>query len=217
MELFAVLFALSFWYWIPIFVMAIVITILVESENGVWATVATVVTIGVFCYLLNFHIAAFTLAHPLGILKWIAIWFAAGAGWGTAKWLLEVHRCLGRYQEARDQFLADKGVGALTPQLAVELDARGNYYGSYRNTFNKISATPPKASDHKADIIRWMTYWPFSMIGFVLRDFVRRIWNHIYTYLAATYDRIAKHVYRNVAADADLLKQGQEAKEKVLR
>jgi hypothetical protein len=208
MEFFGFLMAVSLWGWLLIFLAIAIMTVLVESDRGTVATFATIAMLSSLIYFTHFNLYSAVLYHPGHWIAWIAGWFLIGTLWGMFKWYLDVHKALGRYQEARAEFLREKGTSTLTPALAAELSERlGRSYYPYESM--RISPTPPRARDHKGDIIRWMTYWPFSMIGFVLRDFVRRTWNHIFTWLVKTYDRIAAYVYRDVAGDADLMEQGR--------
>lgn len=209
MELIAFLMAVSLWGWVAIFMAVALLTVLVESERGTVATVVTGVMIAGGIYWTHFNLYSSFIYHPLSWGEWLIGWFTIGAIWGIVKWTLDVHKALGKYKEAKAIFLAERKVDTLTPALAAELSERLSRSYGYAFAGQSISPTPPKARDHKSDIIRWMTYWPFSMIGFVLRDFVRRIWNHIYTYLVEIYDRIAKYIYRDVSGDAELMEQGR--------
>ena len=207
MEFFGFLLALSLWGWLLVFLAVVLLTVLVESERGTIATFVTAGIIASMIYWTHFNLYSAVIYHPLTWAEWIVGWFIVGAIWGTVKWTLDVHKALGKYKEAKADFLREKKVDNLTPTLAAEFSERLSRSYGYAFAGKGISPIPPKARDHKSDIIRWMTYWPFSMIGFLLRDFVRRIWNHIYTYLVKTYDRIAKYIYRDVAGDADLMER----------
>jgi hypothetical protein len=212
MEFFGFLMALTLWGWVAVFLIVTILTVLVESEKGTVATFVTAFMIAGLIYFTHFNLYSALLYHPVTWGEWLGGWFLIGAVWGMIKWSLDVHKALGKYKDAKARFLEEKKVAVLTPALAVELSERLDRSYGYDYSGLKISPIPPKAREHKADIIRWMTYWPFSMIGFLLRDFVRRIWNHIYNWLVQTYDRIAKYIYRDVAGDAALMEQGRNEK-----
>jgi len=53
----------------------------------------------------------------------------------------------------------------------------------------------PSASDHKGDIIGWMTYWPLSFISFLVRRPLRRIFTFIYERVSGVFENITNSVY----------------------
>jgi hypothetical protein len=59
----------------------------------------------------------------------------------------------------------------------------------------------PKVAEHKARITGWMTYWPWSAIWFVLSGPVKRTWRFLYARMAAVFQRIADHVFRDVPVE----------------
>ena len=150
--------------------------------------------------MLKVGILKAIITNPWKAIEWVAVYFIVGALWGLLKWYVFVHKALGRYRESRAMFLQQEGVTELTPELAVKFAGQTKY--------RDVTSVPPLASDHKSDIIRWMSYWPFSMIGTVLNDVVRKAWQHIYIFMAETYDRVANYVFRSVRGDAILLEKG---------
>jgi hypothetical protein len=189
----------SFWFWLLVLLAAIGVTILVETENGGWATFTMVATIAIFNWAFKLHIFSAIAAHPWKTLEWVLVYFLTGTVWGLIKWFVFLHKQLAKYQEARDKFLKENNATDLTPALAAKfLDYLDRYLT------RALIPIPPKASEHKGAIIRWMSYWPFSVVGSILNDVVRKAWNHVYNILVSTYDRVAAYVFRNYAGDIDL-------------
>lgn len=54
----------------------------------------------------------------------------------------------------------------------------------------------PKASEHSGNIVGWMTFWPCSVVGFVLNDPVRRFFTFVFNLLRSSYQRLADHVVK---------------------
>lgn len=52
----------------------------------------------------------------------------------------------------------------------------------------------PVASESKATITMWMTYWPWSLFWTFVRDFVVELWENIYTYFSKVFQKIADRV-----------------------
>jgi len=56
---------------------------------------------------------------------------------------------------------------------------------------------------HKSRIIRWIAYWPFSILNFIIGDFIFEIFNHIAEYLKNTYKNITNYFYKKMFGDLD--------------
>jgi len=56
---------------------------------------------------------------------------------------------------------------------------------------------------HKSKIIRWIAYWPFSILNFIIGDFIFEIFNHIAEYLRNTYKNITNFFYKRMFGDLD--------------
>jgi hypothetical protein len=194
----------SVWFWLIMIAAFCGIAALVENEEGVWATLVMVLTAVTLNWVWKVPIFKTCALHPWKALLWVLVYFVAGALWGLFKWWLYAHKQLAAYKELRDEFMKSENVTELTPALALKLKSKVG-----------MRAEAPSVSQHKCDITRWMTYWPFSVVGTLLNDFVRKAWNYIYVFMATTYDRISKHVFRKYEADVLLAKQGaveEEAK-----
>jgi hypothetical protein len=199
-----VLAAGSIWFWLVLIAIGVGLVALVENEKGTWATITTIGTILLLNYAWKVPIFKSMIAHPWAVLGWIGVYYACGVVWGILKWTSFVHKKVGAYNEYKAKFLADNKATALTPELAAKLADR---LDNPRYDSKDVTAIAPTASEHKSDILRWMTYWPFSIVGTLLSDIVLKLWNHIYTFLATTYDRIAARLYKGVTADMALAEQ----------
>jgi len=55
----------------------------------------------------------------------------------------------------------------------------------------------------KNRIVRWIAYWPFSILNFIVGDFIFEIFNKIAEFLKNTYKRITNYFYRKMFGDLD--------------
>jgi hypothetical protein len=205
----AALFALgTIWFWALLLLDFIIITALVENEKGFWATVVFIGSLIGLDYLWKLPILQTIQLNPLKFTELVSLYFGLGIGWSILKWYLFTTKEKFRYNEYKADFLSKRNAKELTPALASALQdslAGQPAWGSY-----KISAVPPSAREHKADLTRWATYWPMSMIGFALNDVVRKSWRYIITMLQSTYQRISNHVFRGASADMALATKFKE-------
>jgi hypothetical protein len=198
-------------FWVLMAVIGCFIAGLVEAENGFWATIVAILTICGINWGLKYPVFKTIQMHPWRVLGLIGIYLAAGALWSIAKWFFFVHKKRMAYEEFKAKFLRDQSATELTPKLAAELaDAITDHYDS--RGLNQV----PNFREHYDSLTRWATYWPFSMIGTIFSDFVRKVWRYIVEFLGTTYERIATHSFRNITADQDLAaeyrKQAEETK-----
>lgn len=205
------LFALgTFWFWFLLFIDFVVITALVENDNGVWATIVAVGSVLGLNYLWKLPIVAVVKANPAHTALLVLAYFAIGVAWTLVKWYFYVHNRVVEYNDYKRDFLKEKKADALTPELAAELSDRleNGHTSTWRSAFGgTISAEPPDPAKHKADLTRWGTYWPFSMVGTALNDIVRKAWEYVYEMLQTTYQRMAKAIFRSATADMAMAKE----------
>lgn len=192
------LFGLVFWPWIFVAVLSFIVVAAVEYESGFWATILFVATLITGNAIAHNGWLTFARLHPLGVVEWAIGYLVVGCVWSIAKWYLYSRDRVIEYNEGKDSFLRIKGVTELTPQLARE--------------FQNYSSTPdiPVAREHKGTIILWMSYWPFSILGFLFNDFIKKIFNHLFEFLQSTYQRISDSVFSSVREDQELAKRYNE-------
>lgn len=193
-------------FWLCSAIVFIIITALVENDEGFWATIVAIGTICSLQFLSNVPLFTAIKAHPGKTVLYILSYFAIGAAWSLFKWYIFLHKARAKYDELKAKTMEKMGATTFTGEVAVKLMdalAQENRYLSDGDP-TRINSTPPLARKHKSSLTRWATYWPFSMVGFALNDIVRKLWNYIYDLLQSTYQRISNHVFRDVSADVAL-------------
>lgn len=194
-------------FWILALVVFGVIAALVENEKGAWATVTFLASLAGLNFLYKLPIVATVKADPGKTTILILSYFAAGVVWSIVKWALFLHNKLSAYNDYKATFLSERKATALTPELAAQFQEElGRGYG------RSISSAAPEAREHKGDLTRWATYWPFSIAGTLLNDVVRKAWDHIYNLLQGTYQAISKAIFKNATADMKMAEEFKAAK-----
>lgn len=204
--LFAGLVIGHIWFWMIVVSIALVLMIEMDASAG-WLTLVTILILATIWF--GFRPAVtYAVTHPLNVLKVVGIYFLGGVIWGPIKWAAFLHRISGKYNHHKALFLETKGVTELTPALANEF--RGQLHVYYAD----IPTTVPTAAAYKSDIVRWMTYWPFSIVGTMLHDVVAEIWNHLYLFMNKRYNAIANRLYGHIAVDMAMAADGETPKSK---
>lgn len=201
------LFAGSIFLWSFLVAITILLCVLVEKDEGVWATVVFIGTVLSLNFLSKVPILDYVKTNPLRTVELIAAYFAIGVGWTLIKWYFFVHNKVVAYNNFKNAFLKEKGAETLTPALAAELADKLAEQDRYSRTSSYgISASAPDPAEHKGDLTRWGTYWPFSMVGTALNDIVRKAWDYVYEMLQTTYHRMSKAIFKTAEADLQMAK-----------
>ncbi len=175
--------------------------VLTEIEHFGWATVlliASVITAQMFGVMSPL---TWMVTHALESSIYVLVYVAIGVAWSFVKWFSFLI-------QFRDQFRKDKEIFLLTHKLDPNgpipdslLDAFINRGYSFREFKGNSLNNKPRASNNKSRIVAWMSLWPCSVVGTVLNDPIRRLFNFLFGQFKALYQKMSDHVLRN---DAEL-------------
>lgn len=199
-------------FFLEVIAVFILLCVLVEKDEGFWATAVFIGTVLSLNFLSKVPILDYVRENKLHTVELIAAYFAIGVAWTLIKWYFYVHNKIVAYNDYKRNFLKENNAAELTPALAAKLNdelTSGATSYNYSKIRAGISATAPDPADHKGDLTRWGTYWPFSMVGTALNDVVRRAWEYVYERLQTTYHRMSKAIFKTAEAD---LKMAEEFK-----
>lgn len=197
----------TFWFWALIVAEIILLFMFVEWENGFGATISLFIFAAMLQWFGDTNIIGFVFDNPLKLVAVVAAYFLLGGVWGTVKWWIFARDCLEEYEELRDNFLRNKNLpaGTTVPQAfrrewKQNLDRnRDRSYNGYRTL-----AEAPRARDNKSRIMRWMSFWPVSMLWSFLDDFVKRVFRTIYQRIHNFLQRIADNMWAKSTVADDL-------------
>jgi len=162
------------WMWMgALTLLFIVDVVLCENEAFGWGTFLVIVGTGLVAWLGgDVNVLSWTWNNLAEIFKFLIFYFMVGGLWSIAKWYF---------------FL-------LKVREKVRSGAYDRAYRSDESTKNKR----PEASyakNNKGRIMGWIGHWPFSMIGSLFGDVLKRIVENIFNVLKSLYDRIGNHVF----------------------
>jgi hypothetical protein len=186
----------TFWFWLVTVALFVIVTASVECESGVWATIwlfTGIFGFGAVCHWSIGKAEALLITHPIIFISWLVCYIGLGIGWSIFKWYMKLKKEANSYNTVKADFLKSKGVTELTPELASEFQSSPTYWTK--------TSEPLSAKSYKDDIIRWIAYWPFSMIGFVFREFFIKIFDNIYELLQGTYQKMSNNVFKDISYD----------------
>jgi len=166
--------------------------VLTEIEHFGAATVTLVASVAALHYFDVFNVMGFVKSNFESVAIYTVAYFVAGIVWSFVKWFSYLYSFRDRYREAKEKFNSTF--------------SGGNLDDAFRDYLNRVDKRDllvrPSETNNKGRIIAWISLWPFSIIGTVLNDLVRRIYTRIYNHYKALYQKVVKYVFRN---DPDLL------------
>jgi len=191
-------------------VVFVVETILTETENFGWATVTLVAT-GIASVLLHRwwpdvpSVLDFVRAHGVWTLAYVFGYLVVGIAWSFAKWFSYLMSFRDAFRTQKEAFFKAKGLSGLVVtapipeehQAAFKEFVRDNARWTNEHRAQLYDMERPRASKNKSRITAWACYWPFSFVGTLLNDPVRRLFNFLFNWFKALYQQMSDWVFRN--------------------
>lgn len=179
-----------------LFVIFVVECLLLEVEHWGWATLTLIAT-GVAVQLTGVaNILDFVHHHTVDAILYTLVYLALGVVWSFIKWFSFLMGFRDKFRETRDEWYSTNKVALsdpLTPAQQSDLDKTF----AYKSYNGNALLYKPKAAKNKRRITAWMAYWPFSVVGTVINDPIRRLFKFLFNSFKALYQKIADHVFRN--------------------
>ena len=182
-------FGLAFWP--AIFFWALVFVLFVESsvfDQGIAAGVTLAVAL-IAAYYLGFWSVDIVVAHHTAFLWLLAFYIPLGMIVATVKWWFYTTGVASNVAK----YLADQ---ARRFKNAPDFDQQMRQVRDHLSLY--FEDLPPAVSNHKADLTRWMAWWPFTIIGSLFDDILRRFFTALYNAMANVWQRISNHAFRDV-------------------
>lgn len=194
-------------WWALIITMSILIVWSLETENGAFATTTVVVGLLLWQFFGDLEIQRIDIATIWTHVLYFALgYIICGAIWGVIKWNFFVGDRKEEYEEYKRNWLENHGVyntNVVPDKLKNEFKnnlIRSSKWSIYKGG-TTIPNVVPLAQDNKARIVRWMAYWPWSILWSMLADVCRHIFRWVQSQLASMMNYIAYWRFGNVEDD----------------
>ncbi len=183
----------SFGFWMVLALESVLLFCLIDHDEGAWATLTLLLTLFLFETWGNLKVYTALITNPLGTLGLVGLYFVLGTLWSVAKWWFYVRDRKERYDEKKAKFLKAKGQeGNLVP---------ANLQEEWAGVVESQKLFKPESLDHKARIMRWMTFWPWSAVWTIINDPVKKAFRAIYRQIQGTLQKIADRIYQDTESD----------------
>lgn len=171
----------------------VVLTFLIEAEWWGWTTAATLVGGAVLSYLHRHEVWSFLQAHLQGTLLGVGAYIVLGVIWSYVRWFFKL---ISFRNEFRDQAQEYKKYKNLPLNQPIPVDAMTGFY-QWLSYDKRYLSKPPKAANNKSRIIAWMSFWPCSIVGYLLRDPIQKLFLAIFELLKSSYQRMADSILKD--------------------
>jgi hypothetical protein len=180
-----------------------VATVLTETEQFGWATILLIIGVTLAQWLHVVNLLTFASTHALATVMYVLAYVAVGIVWSFIKWFSFLMSARDRYREWKIKFLTKEG---FNPDGQIPEEKRGAFkqfiYNQHAYNYQDPIADlydgkRPRAANNKARIVSWMSLWPCSVIGTLLNDPVRRVFNFLFFHFKELYQKLADRVFRN--------------------
>lgn len=182
-----------------LFVVFVVATVMTEMENFGWATVTLIATVVGLQFFHVVDVLHYVMHHALETLLYVAGYLVVGIVWSFIKWFSFLMQFRDKYREAKDDFCKDNGLKpeAIPENMEKQLRdyvSRRSYSHEFRGN---VMGDKPRAANNKSRIVSWMSLWPFSIIGTLLNDPIKRLFKLLFNTFKNLYQKMADRVFAN--------------------
>lgn len=182
----------SFWGIVWTLGVVFVLCTTVEFEQGTIALCLLVIAL-VMMYLAGYSdVVTWAWRRPDLAVVFAVLYVAAGVPWAVVKWRFYVMKRAGDAREAYDRQYSRRRNNMNVPSAAVDVDSAPTYRDWLLTRENPLHPTL-----HRDRIVRWMAWWPLSVLSTLLRDVVIGGWRRLYRLT----ERVFTAVMQSAAGD----------------
>jgi hypothetical protein len=220
-------------FWVVLAIAVLAVWILVEAkENGALAIIPFVLFCVFTQFIAKFDLVGWVLENT-GYVTSRAFWYLAlGLFYALTRWVLHVRRKADELDNLAVRFRKEHPFdGSL---VAASQDIRYAFSEYVEERYNpNIGAARsihydvgrdgviPSFGSNKYTVLRWFWWWPVSLVGWMLNDFIREIFSAFKRVLQWCTDGVSKiifgdrsqYVLSDAESDAFLDKKRREARE----
>lgn len=174
-----------------IFIIALIIEIANEKHAlGYASFFVYLIAMSIFTPVNTF---TYIWHNPLDIVGFIVIYFALGAVYSTVKYRSWAATLINRVSEVKQQFIKDNNLSiSVKDEIPSELTQSWSDALYKQVSYNEFQTLKEGFGPgrHKARILNWIAFWPFSAIGLFIAQPLEDLVNWLYAELVSVYKGI---------------------------
>lgn len=179
---------------------AITIAVLLEFEENGWATTIFSVSVALVGWTHKNEIWEFISSNPMPTIYFGLTYIGAGLAWSLIKWKVYIKSKSDRFNQLKKDFIAKYGDIRYSWKSWVSHVSSNMSLVLYEHDTPEeiVSKIIPQASEKKALIVSWISYWPMSLSATLLNNPFRRFFEWIYSIFSGLYDKISKSAAKDM-------------------
>lgn len=210
------------WFWVTSAVFIIAMLAFIEYEKPITATLTVAAMIALLTMFSDINPISWVAANWKLALEYIGIYLVVGVVWAVVKWGFFLMNQRDYYEKLRADFFASEndeaerrnqvnsrmkaGVleeVALAPTTTITDENRKRFQDHIksRTAYSANKKFPPQPNDHKARILLWMGYWPFSATWTLINDPLKRFWRFAYQRIIGLLGKMSEAVFSKYKSD----------------
>jgi hypothetical protein len=204
----------SIWFWFLSAILGSFFLYNIFHEKTLGATSSLIIYGLVICFFGNFNVFSWVWDNPWELLKWGGSYVILGVLWSILRWYLFNTKVKYAFNEIKTAFKKEHNItGDVPNELRGEwrryLNGRHDEWDSVARhyewtapvTIRSLEDIIPAPRKYRRSIICWMTFWPLSVIFFLLHDFITGLFERLYQALSNVYGMITKSVFGKITDD----------------
>ena len=184
----------TIWFWGALAIPTILLLLFAFNEKGTPSTIIVVLTIAAIVSCSDFPTREFIHALTVGhIIKYAGGYVLLGLIYMSLKWIYTAYELKVKYVDYKEVWLDRVSLKTL-PEVG---SSQFNDFkaGLYSATGINIGDLPPKIRRHKARLVFWACYWPFSFISTMLGNPLKHLVNFIISLLSKPLNYVSSSLF----------------------
>ncbi|MGZ8924585.1 MAG: hypothetical protein ACXW2E_01750 [Nitrososphaeraceae archaeon] len=178
-----------------LFVIAAILLVAVEGYAGVY--VSFVVYLVLMMVFSNLDIFGYIYHNPADFVLFCITYFLIGAVYSIAKYRSECVKDINKVQEVKQQYINLTELPITTTDSVPESHKK-EWFAYLKNNLNYDEYRRFKdgyvGSEQKARIMNWIVFWPFSAVGLLVADPLRKFVEYLYRLMTDTYNKVRNQI-----------------------
>jgi hypothetical protein len=184
----------TIWFWGALTIPIILLLIFSSKEAGRESTGIVVLTLAAIICFSSFPTRDFLHALTIGnVLKYAGGYILVGIIYMSLKWVYNAYELKVKYVDYKEVWLERNGIKSLPDVGTREFYSFSENLKSY--TEISIEDLPPKIRKHKARLVFWACYWPFSFISTMLGNPLKHLVNFILSILSKPLNAVSSALF----------------------
>ena len=179
-------------FWAIVGVVTLILAAEVNEEKSGYATLTLILGIAAIVAFTDAPVLDTIKTHPIYVLYALLGYLAIAGIWAFVKWrVFFLPNLFDRYDELRSRFLKTAGPnGEALNDFPADPRVRDAF--SQDRDVRVLNINHNRMVSHnKGRITTWMVFWPWSLIGTFIGDFLHRVFTTLYKSIAGGLQRMS--------------------------